>query len=105
MGASVSIFYVCSKKTNASCILLDSPYDRLMSFIKKIANKKAQNVPSFLISGAISMIESKIKEKTGVSISKINPIEFAPQIKCPSLWLVAKNDEYFLPFRFPFTFD
>lgn len=94
MGASASIFFSTIGKSYINCMVLDSPYDKLTNFIKRIAEMKVSSMPSFVVSAAISMIESQIKERTGIMISKINPCEYAPQIGIPSMWIIGDQDEY-----------
>lgn len=74
-------------------MVLDSPYDRLKKFIMRIAEEKASMMPTFVVSGAISLISSQIEDKTGVDISKINPCEYASLINIPSMWIIGDKDE------------
>lgn len=95
MGASVSIFTTAYKPKvdgPVKCMVLDSPYDELTEFIKRIAENQI-SVPSLVISAAILFIEKQIKTRTGVEISRINPADYVGNILVPSYWLIADKDE------------
>lgn len=101
MGASVSIFSTSIKPKRppeVSCVVLDSPYDKLTNFIRRIAQKEI-SLPSMVISLGISMIEKQIYKRTGVSISKINPENYAKQMDTPSFWMIGDKDEYIFIWR------
>ena len=114
MGASSSIFFLSQKYRNIinrafkiqkrnkvdwvsekfiDCIILDSCFNYLTKSVHNMVNSKTNKVPSWLINMIISILQNKIRKKTGISISKINPADFVKSIKIPFFAICGDKDE------------
>lgn len=91
MGAATSLmFNKADKRISATCY--DSPFSDFNLLSKELC-KKHINIPTFLISVALSFIRSSILERNGMDIYKLNPIDAAQYVNSPGFFIHAKNDD------------
>ena len=91
MGAATALIYNKNNdKISATCY--DSPFCNFTKLAKELSTKHV-NLPSFLVSVALTFIRSSIQSRNGLDIYKLNPEDGAPFIKVPGLFIHAKNDE------------
>ena len=126
MGASSSIFFLSQRYRNVidkafkkqkrdkvdwvsekfiDCIVVDSCFNYLTKSVHNMVNSKTNKVPSWLINMIISILQSKIREKTGISIVKINPADYVKSIKIPLFAICGNKDELISQKGFYETFN
>ena len=91
MGASTGL--ICAhrdKRIKALC--LDSPFANFCRLARELT-KQYINLPDFLINGVLRIISGTIKEKNGIDIFKLNPIEEAENTFQPAIFIHAINDQ------------
>ena len=91
MGASTGL--ICAhrdKRIKALC--LDSPFANFCRLARELT-KQYINLPDFLINGILKIISGTIKEKNGIDIFKLNPIEKAENTFQPAIFVHAINDQ------------
>ena len=91
MGASTGL--ICAhrdKRIKALC--LDSPFANFCRLAGELT-KQYINLPDFLINGILKIISGTIKEKNGIDIFKLNPIEEAENTFQPAIFIHAINDQ------------
>ena len=113
MGASSSVFFLSKKYRRiidkvflkkkvrvdwvsekfVDCIVLDSCFNYLSRSVHNMVNSKTNKVPKWLINMIISILQGKIREKTGINIVKINPAEYVSSIKIPLFAICGDQDE------------
>jgi len=93
MGAVASILFAAepSNKGIISGLILDSPFSSFRRMIYDVVTIR-KNVPLCIINAVLYFILKTIKKKTGVSLSKIEPIQKMEQIDLPGFFIVAHND-------------
>ena len=91
MGASTGLIYAHrDKRIKALC--LDSPFANFCRLARELT-KQYINLPDFLINGVLRIISGTIKEKNGIDIFKLNPIEEAENTFQPAIFIHAINDQ------------
>ena len=91
MGASTGLIYAHrDKRIKALC--LDSPFANFCRLARELT-KQYINLPDFLINGILKIISGTIKEKNGIDIFKLNPIEKAENTFQPAIFVHAINDQ------------
>ena len=91
MGASTGLIYAHRDK-RIKAICLDSPFANFCRLARELT-KQYINFPDFLINGVLKIISSTIKEKNGIDIFKLNPIEEAENTFQPAMFIHAINDK------------
>jgi len=93
MGAVASILFAAepSNKGIISGLILDSPFSSFRRMIHDVVTIR-KNVPLCIINAFLYFILKTIKKKTGVNLSKIEPIQKMAQIDLPGFFIVAHND-------------
>ncbi len=88
MGAVTALLYL-PEDTLISSVILDSPFKSLRSLIEDMAAKLSK-IPGIVLSAALKIIDSTIKEKAHFSINSIDPLKnCVPKIKIPVLFIVG----------------
>ena len=93
MGAATALYYM--NRTNdlsVKVLVLDSPYDDL----EKIAKGTCENhtdIPNFLISLSLSVINIGTKWKADVDIRKLKPIKFVHNLDIPAFFIAGTQDQ------------
>lgn len=96
MGAVSSILHAERHQSEIKMMILDSPFSNLRDMLIQIGQSKV-NMPSVLISIALSMISSSITERLGVNILDLEPGKIAERCNVPAMFIVAKEDEILPP--------
>ena len=91
MGAATTMIY-SHKDERIKAICMDSPFADFSLLAKELVLKQIK-LPGFLIDGALKIIKMTVKNKNGLDIDKLKPIENAPKTKQPALFIHANNDE------------
>lgn len=91
MGAVAAILYTANNNDKVSGLLLDSPFSNFRRMIYDIVTTR-KNVPTCLIDIVLFFLLKTVKKKTGVNLSKINPIDEIKKITVPCFFLVSHND-------------
>ena len=92
MGAATTMIYAHKDEERIKCIVMDSPFADFSKLAKELV-KKQINIPNFLIDGALKIVGSTIKNKNGMEINKLKPIECASKTNIPAMFIHAINDE------------
>jgi len=92
MGAATTMIYAHNDEERVKCIVMDSPFADFSKLAKELV-KKQINIPNFLIDGALKIVGSTIKNKNGMEINKLKPIDCASKTNVPALFIHAINDE------------
>ena len=91
MGASTGLIYAHrDKRIKALC--LDSPFANFCRLARELT-KQYINLPDFIINGILKIIGGTIKEKNGIDIFRLNPIEEAENAFQPAIFVHAINDK------------
>ena len=91
MGAATALIYAHRDK-RIKAICLDSPFANFCRLGRELT-KQYINLPDFLINGILKIIGSTIKDKNGIDIFKLNPIEEAENTFQPAIFIHAINDK------------
>ena len=92
MGAATTLLYAPTDK-RIKCITVDSPFSDFRKLALEIC-KSNVNIPSLLIEGAISIIGSTVKNKNGMDINDIKPINSVKNCKLPAFFVHAFDDNF-----------
>ena len=91
MGAMTALLYL-GKTIDVKCVILDSPYKHLKSYIEENL-KKNWKVPSLVVGGAVKIVAKTIEEKSGLDIANVNPIKYTvPGLHVPALFILPSQD-------------
>ena len=85
MGAATALIYAHRDK-RIKAICLDSPFANFCRLGRELT-KQYINLPDFLINGILKIIGSTIKDKNGIDIFKLNPIEEAENTFQPAIFI------------------
>ena len=91
MGAATAMMYNYSDERIFACCY-DSPFCEFTRLATELC-KKQVNLPSFLISGALSFLRSTIQKTHNFDIYKLEPQKFSQITTTPGFFLHAMNDE------------
>lgn len=113
MGGAASVFYLSPKwreeisnwlaekngtkidwvpRSAVDVLVVDSCFSSLREAVLAMVRSKVF-VPELLIDLALGVLGGKVKEKTGVSLSLLEPIKHVSQIKTPTYMIVGNEDE------------
>ena len=92
MGAATTLLYAPTDK-RIKCIVVDSPFSDFRLLAKEIC-KSNVNIPSLLIEGAISIIGNTVKNKNGMDINDIKPINSVKNCFIPAFFVHAIDDSF-----------
>ena len=91
MGAATTMIYA-HKDKRIKAICMDSPFADFSLLAKELVLKQIK-LPNFLIEGALKIIRKTIKNKNGLDINKLKPIDAAPKTTQPAFFIHANDDE------------
>ena len=91
MGAVASILYASKKTCRISGLILDSPFSCFRRMIYDIITSR-RTVPTCLIDIVMHFILKTVKNKTGVNLYHIKPIEMVHKVDVPCFYIVSHND-------------
>ena len=90
MGAVTALRYVAKNPNAVTVAIYDSPFKSLKCLISDLC-KKNSKIPMFILSGALKIISSTIKEKANFDIYDLDPLKNeAPVIKTPGFFIVSE---------------
>lgn len=96
MGAVTALRYI-SRNPEIVVGIYDNPFKSLKSLIGDLC-KKNSKIPMFILSGALKIIASTIKQKANFDIYDLDPLKNeAPNIKVPGFFVVSEQDEMVPP--------
>lgn len=76
--------------TDIKVAIMDSPFKSLKQLIIDLC-KKNSKIPALILSGALKIISSTIKEKADFDVYDLNPLKNeAPYIKTPGFFIVGE---------------
>ena len=91
MGAATTLLYTY-KDPRISAICVDSPFEKFKKLAEELVVKQI-NLPTFIIDGALKIVQGTVKSKNGLDIYKLKPIEHVANTYQPALFIHAINDE------------
>ena len=91
MGASTGLIYAHRDK-RIKAICLDSPFANFCRLARELT-KQYIALPDFLINAILKIIAGTIKQKNGIDIFKLNPIEEAENTFQPAIFIHAIKDQ------------
>lgn len=91
MGASAAL--LCSWRfSSINVLILDSPFDSLRSLISQFIDTNIKIIPNVLLPSAVEFVEGLLKEKAGIDVSKIAPVNYINCNLIPAFFLVGACD-------------
>lgn len=100
MGAVAAILFA-SRPSNSGLVqglVLDSPFSCFQTMVRDFVSAH-KSVPMCLIDLILVFVLKTVKEKIGVDLSEITPLENVRFLKVPAFFLVAKDDNISRPDR------
>ena len=91
MGAATTLLYTY-KDPRISAICVDSPFEKFKKLAEELVVKQIK-LPKFIIDGALKIVQGTVKNKNGLDIYKLRPIDNVSQTYVPALFIHAINDE------------
>jgi cephalosporin-C deacetylase-like acetyl esterase len=91
MGATTAIL-AAGADHNITAVVADSPFGSLRQVIEELLTSRL-SVPMFILNLAIESVLSEVRQRTGVDMNRINPIEVAPMASCPVLFGACVEDD------------
>ena len=91
MGAATTLLYTY-KDPRISAICIDSPFENFKRLAEELVIKQIK-LPKFIIDGALKIIQGTVKNKNGLDIYKLKPLEKVSNTFQPALFIHAINDE------------
>jgi pimeloyl-ACP methyl ester carboxylesterase len=74
-------------------VILDSPFGDMRVNVTNFVQAKAAKVPAILVEMALAVIDTKVKEKTGVLLTEIKPICYLDGLTVPTMLMCGDKDE------------
>lgn len=114
MGGCAILFYLsnkCREKINESaihlkhppvqwvnrswiqCVVIDSSFPNLIDSVSFMVKNKAKQVPEMLVGLVLKAANGDIKEKAGIDLTRINPIDYISEICNPVYMIIGNEDE------------
>ena len=91
MGAATSLIYTSMDK-RIKATVVDSPFEDFRKLAKEMVLGQIK-LPGFLVEGAISIIGKSVKNRNGMDINEIKPIEAVKKCEAPIIFIHARDDE------------
>ena len=91
MGAATTLLYTY-KDPRICAICVDSPFEDFRKLAEELVVKQIK-LPSFIIDGALKIVQGTVKKKNGLDIYKLRPIDNVSNTFVPALFIHAINDE------------
>ena len=91
MGAATTLLYTY-KDPRISAICVDSPFEDFKKLAEELVVKQIK-LPTFIIDGALKIVQGTVKKKNGLDIDKLRPIDNVSNTFVPALFIHAINDE------------
>ena len=91
MGAATALIYTSMDK-RIKATVVDSPFEDFRKLAKEMVLGQIK-LPGFLVEGAISIIGKSVKNRNGMDINEIKPIEAVKKCEGPVIFIHARDDE------------
>jgi len=91
MGAVAAILYASKNNAQVTALILDSPFSCFRRMIYDIITSR-RKVPTCLIDLAMHFILKTVRNKTGINLYHIKPIDMVSKINLPCFYIVGHND-------------
>lgn len=96
MGAVTAILRVSEDPTISACVL-DSPFARLKTVAEELVANRKIILPAFLTNFFYEYVRGEVQTRAGFDIDHLSPIDKAPKVVTPVLFVVASEDTFVLP--------
>lgn len=96
MGAATALLYA-DRDPGIAGIVLDSPFSSMKRLVEELYHKYAPKVPGFLFSILQYFVKKSIKSRAHFDLGDLCPINHVDKTYIPSLFIVAKSDDFILP--------
>lgn len=96
MGAATALMHG-DRDPSIACMILDSSFADLTQLAEEMVEKGREqgiNVPNFVVSVAIRMIQSSVKKQAHFNIKHISPIAHADKCFIPALFVAGEHDDF-----------
>lgn len=95
MGAVTSILHVARDNSIAGMVL-DSPFSNLNKLSLELV-KTYTKIPLFIANLVKKFVRKTVLSKGKFDMNKLNPIDYVSKCFIPSLFVVAKGDDFVRP--------
>lgn len=95
MGAVTTLLHA-DRDPSIAAIICDSPFSCLKKLVNELSSKYTR-IPSLLISPALKIISTTIKNKAKFDIYKLAPIKHVGSSYIPALFACANDDDFIGP--------
>lgn len=96
MGAVTSIFYTAKEPAAITAMVLDSPFSSLQSLTLELVRTYSK-IPVVIARILMKFLRKSILSRTGMDIEKLNPIDHVTQCFIPSVFIMARGDDFVNP--------
>jgi pimeloyl-ACP methyl ester carboxylesterase len=104
MGAATALMYASREAQlpiqNVKCLILDSSFSDLVQLAEEMVGKAREQgivVPNVVVSVALAAIGWSVQNKAKFDIKDISPVQHAPQINIPALFVCGEQDDFIKP--------
>jgi len=104
MGASTALMYASREAQlpiqNVKCLVLDSSFSDLVQLAEEMVGKARDQgvaVPNVVVSVALAAIGWSVQHKAKFDIKDISPVQHAPKIDIPALFVCGEQDDFIKP--------
>lgn len=96
MGAVTALMHA-DRDPSIAGLVLDSAFSSLRDLAEDLC-KKHTSLPNFVMSAAIAMIKSSVKDRANFDLNDINPLKnHVTKAFIPALFVAAKGDSFIEP--------
>ena len=104
MGAVTALMHA-DRDPSIAGLVLDSPFSSLRILAEDLC-KKHSSIPNFVMSVALKMISSSIKDRAKFEINDLNPLKnHVDKAFIPALFISAKDDNFIEPKHTKMLYD
>jgi len=96
MGAVTSIFYTAKEPAAITAMVLDSPFSSLHTLTLELVRTYSK-IPVVIARILMKFLRKSILSRTGMDIEKLNPIDHVAQCFIPSVFIMARGDDFVNP--------
>lgn len=100
MGAATALMYASRRIVNIQCLILDSSFCDLVQLAEEMVGKAREQgivVPNVVVSVALAAIGWSVNSKAEFDIKDISPVQHAPEIDIPALFVCGEQDDFIRP--------
>ena len=96
MGAATTMLYAHTDE-RVEAIVMDSPFTDFKRLAKEMCQSMVK-IPGFLVDVALGIVNRTVKNKNGMDVNKLRPIDAAELTTTPAIFIHAMTDEL-IPFQ------